>query len=33
MGLGQLSPDPGFGVAIETLGRNPRDVGNVVIID
>jgi hypothetical protein len=32
MRLGQPSPDPGLGVAIEMLGRHTGYVGNVVII-
>ena len=32
MGLGWSSPDPGVGVAIEVLGRDPGHVGNIVII-
>ena len=32
MALGRASPDPGFRVAIEMLGRNLGHVGDVVII-
>jgi len=32
MGLGRASPDLGLGMAIEVLGGDTGDVGNVVIV-